>query len=59
MSNIEVALEEFGVLFLYSCILMSLFEVKIKKNSYGDFGFFKKVSSHSRKNSSSSITTSK
>ena len=52
-------LEEFSVLFLYSCILMSLFQVKIKKkNSYGNFGFFKKVSSHSRINSSSSITTS-
>ena len=59
MSSIEVALEEFSVLFLYSCILMSLLQVKIKKNSSGDFGFFKKLSSHSRINSSSSITTSK
>ena len=54
-----MALEEFSVLFLYSCILMSLLQVKIKKNSSGDFGFFKKLSSHSRINSSSSITTSK
>ena len=59
MCSIEVALEEFSVLFLYSCILMSLLQVKIKKNSSGDFGFFKKLSSHSRINSSSSITTSK
>ena len=54
----QVALEEFSVLFLYFCILMSLFQVKIKKNSYGNFGFFK-VSSHSRINLSSSITPSK
>ena len=58
MSSIEVALEEFSVLFLYSCILMSLFQVKIKKNSYGNFGIFK-VSSHSRIILSSSITPSK
>ena len=31
MSSIEVALEELSVLFLYSCILMSLLQVKIKK----------------------------
>ena len=59
MSSIEVAQEEFSLLFLYSCILMSLCQVNIKNNSYGNFGFFKKVSSHSRINSSSSITTSK
>ena len=55
-------LEEFSVLFLYSCILMSLLQLyknKNKKNSYGNSGFLPKVSSCSRINSSLSIATFK
>ena len=56
MNSIEVALEEFSVLFLYSCILMPLLQAE-KKNSYGNSGFLEKVSSYSKINSSSPITT--
>ena len=63
MSNIEVALEDLSVLFLYSssCILMLSLQIKIRM-----IGFHTKIPgrrrfhrAYSRINSSSSITPSK